>query len=166
MKANHDPFPLPKRHFDWIAWRWANQAKMGKNSPILGTLPIFYKTGWWIFFLITPYEGSSWPLSLAKTPYWLNCLKLGKSGKKRQKFANFTNFAFFLKNCVMNFFYLITLYEGLSWPLSLAKTSYWWNHPKVGKSSKNRQKFANFTNFAYFLKNQVMNFFLITPYEG
>ena len=36
----------------------------------------------------------------------------------------------------------------LIWTLSPAKTSYWLNHPKVGKLGQNGRKFANFTNFA------------------
>ena len=69
----------------------------------------------------------------------------------------------------MNYF-LIAPNEGSSWHLSPVKTPFCLNRWKLGKSGKNGrksgQKKGNFTNFASFLKNRVVSFFLMAPNEG
>ena len=64
-------------------------------------------------------------------------------GQKRQKFTNFTYFAYFHKNCLMNF-YLIAPIEDSSWGLFPSKMPFWitwrWaNWAKAGKISPNLQ---------------------------
>ena len=68
---------------------WQN----GRNFANCTNFAKFLKNYQMNFLLIAVTEGSSWPLSLAKTLFWLNSLKVGLLGKNGRKFANFTNFA-------------------------------------------------------------------------
>ena len=96
MQAHHHRFLQPKRHFDWIAQRWANWAKMGKNLPILQTLPNCSKTIWWIFFLLQQMQAHNHPFFQPKchfdwiTRSWANWAKMGENLPILQTLPNFS----------------------------------------------------------------------------
>ena len=96
MKAHHDRFLQPKRYFDWIAWRWANGAKMGENSPVLQTLPNFSKTIWWIFFLLHQIKAHHHCFLQPKRHFdwiarrWANWAKMGENSPILQTLPNFS----------------------------------------------------------------------------
>ena len=92
-------------------------------------------------------------------------IELPEGGQIGQKFTDFTNFAYFLKNCLMKFFSNCTKWRLIITSFSCQKAILI-ESPKVGKLGKNRQKFINFTNFANFLKNCEMNFIQIASSEG
>ena len=104
MNTHHDFFLQPKHHFDWIARRWANWAKIGENSPILQTLPNFSKTVWWIFFKF--WEMIIWvntPRRFFRIFDWIIFAQF--MGKKWAKLANLRTWAKFSQKLSDKFFF-------------------------------------------------------------
>ena len=104
-----------------------------------------------------------------KTPFWLKCPKLGKLGKKlakkRAKTDNFTNFAQFLKNYLMNFFQ-VAPNEGSWIHLFPVKTPFWLKCPKLDKNGqKHIQKRSILQTLPNFSKTMWWIFFTIGSFS-
>ena len=150
MKAHYDLFLQPKHHFDWIALRWANWAKIGKNLPILQTLPSFTKTVWWIFFKSHQMK-AHYDLFLQPKHHlyrvaqrWANLAKMGENSPILQTLPNFSKIIWWI-------FYLSQQMHAHHNPFHYPKRHFDWiarrsaNWAKIGKNSLILQTLPNFS---------------------